>query len=105
VGHETYEQAQGAIEARAVGQVKVRLYPTAVMAYEVLARKGELAAPKRQAIARYLEGFTHYQARQWEQALPAFSEALQLDPIDGPSKFYKERCEVLLAAPPEVIAL
>jgi len=106
VGHETYAQAQGAIEARAVGQVKMRLYhPTAVMAYEVLARKGEVAGPKRQAIARYLEGFTSYQTRQWEQALPAFSEALQLDPTDGPSRFYKERCEALLAAPPEVIAL
>ena len=54
VGHETYEQAQGAIEARAVGQVKVRLYPTAVMAYEVLARQGELAAHTMRAISRYL---------------------------------------------------
>jgi hypothetical protein len=75
------------------------------MAYEVLARKGELAAPKRPAMARYLEGFTSFQARQWEQALPAFTEALQLDPTDGPSRFYKERCETLLATPPEVIAL
>jgi len=41
----------------------------------------------------------------WEQALPAFTEALQLDPADSPSRFYKERCETLLAAPPEVIAL
>ena len=103
VGHETYEQAQGAIEARAVGQVKVRLYPTAVMAYEVLARQGKLAAHTMRAISRYLEGFTYYKARQWEQALPAFAEALQLDPADGPSKFYKERCETLLATPPEVI--
>lgn len=105
VGHDTYAQAQGAIEARVVGQVKVRLYPTAVMAYEVLARKGELATHKTPVLARYMAGFTHYQARQWEQALPAFTEALQFDPTDGPSRFYKERCETLLAAPPEVIPL
>ena len=67
--------------------------------------KGTLASSKMQAVARYLEGLEHYQARRWEQALPAFSEALHLDPSDGPSRFYQERCEALLAAPPEVIAL
>jgi len=75
------------------------------MAYAVLARKGALASPKMQASARYLEGLAHYQARRWEQALPAFTEALHLDPSDGPSRFYQERCEALLAAPPEVIVL
>ena len=71
----------------------------------MLARKGTLASSKMQAVARYLEGLEHYQARRWEQALPAFTEALHLDPSDGPSRFYQERCEALLAAPPEVIAL
>ena len=55
------------------------------------------------SLAKYLEGFAHYQTRRWEQALPAFREALQLDPSDGPSRYYQERCETLLAAPPEMI--
>jgi hypothetical protein len=105
VGRETYEQAQDSIEARPVGQLKPRRHPEPITAYEVLARKGTLASSKIQAIARYLEGLEHFQARRWEQALPAFTEALRLDPSDGPSRFYQERCEALLAAPPEVIAL
>ena len=104
-GHETYEQAQETIEARLVGQLKTRFHHEPILAYEVLARKGALESPKMQASARYLEGLAHYQARRWEQALPAFTEALHLDPSDGPSRFYQERCEVLLAAPPEVIVL
>jgi len=104
-GRETYEQAQETIEARLVGQLKTRFHHEPIMAYEVLARKGALASPKMQASARYLEGLAHYQARRWEQALPAFTEALHLDPSDGPSRFYQERCEALLAAPPEVIVL
>jgi len=75
------------------------------MAYEVLARKGDLESHKVQANVRYLEGFAHYQARRWEQALPAFHEALQLDPSDGPSRYYQARCETLLIAPPEMINL
>ncbi len=60
---------------------------------------------KAQVNARYLEGFAHYQARRWEQALPIFRDALQLDPSNGPSKYYQERCATLLAAPPEMINL
>ena len=105
IGDTTYQQAQEAIEARAVGQFKVPLSPEPLMAYEVLARKGGLEPRKAQANARYLEGFAHYQARRWEQALPAFRAALQLDPSDGPSRFYQERCETLLAAPPEMMNL
>jgi adenylate cyclase len=75
------------------------------MAYEVMARKGELEPRKAQAITHYLEGFAHYQARRWEQALPAFRAALQLDPDDGPSRFYQERCATLLAAPPEMMSM
>jgi RNA polymerase sigma factor (sigma-70 family) len=105
VGGETYEQAQDSIEARLVGQLKPRFHHEPIMAYEVLARKGALESSKMQAVARYLEGLEHYQARRWEQALPAFTEALHLAPGDGPSRFYQERCEALLAAPPEVIVL
>jgi RNA polymerase sigma factor (sigma-70 family) len=105
IGEATYQQAQEAIEARAVGQLTAPGSPEPVMAYEVLARKGGLEPHQAQANARYLEGFAHYQARRWEQALPAFREALQLDPSDGPSRYYQERCETLLAAPPEMIHL
>jgi hypothetical protein len=67
----------------------------------VLARQGALEPRQAQAVAHFLEGFERYQARQWEQALPAFDAALQLDPSDGPSQYYKQRCQTLLASPPE----
>jgi hypothetical protein len=106
VGRETYEQVQDSLEARPVGQLKLRRHPEPITAYEVLARQGTLAASKMHAIARYLEGLEHFQVRRWEQqALSAFTEALRLDPSDGPSRFYQERCEALLAAPPEVSVL
>jgi adenylate cyclase len=105
VGRETYEQAQATLETRPVGHLKTRFHHEPLLAYEVLARKGELEAAKMQAVARYLEGLEHYQGRRWEEALPAFTEALHLDPSDGPSRFYQERCEALLAAPPELIVL
>jgi hypothetical protein len=97
VGQETYKRTQDAIEARLVGHIKVRSSPEPITVYEVLARQGALEPRKAQAVARFLEGFERYQTRQWEQALPAFDAALQLDPSDGPCKYYKQKCETLLA--------
>jgi adenylate cyclase len=105
VGQETYERAQDAVEARLVGHIKRRVYPQPISVYEVLARKGALAPHQAQAVAHFQEGFARYQARQWEQALPAFNEAVQLDPGDGPAKYYQQRCEALLAAPPEWVVV
>jgi RNA polymerase sigma factor (sigma-70 family) len=101
IGQETYARAQDAIEARLLGQVKQRLYPEPITVYEVLARKGALAPHKAQAVECFLEGLEHYHTRRWEQALPAFEAALQHDPSDGPSKYYRQKCETLLASLPE----
>jgi RNA polymerase sigma factor (sigma-70 family) len=105
VGQQTYERAQDATEARLVGRIKIRAYPEPISVYEVLARKGALEPHKAQAVTRFQEGFERYQARQWEQALPAFNEALRLDPSDGPAKYYQQRCETLLASPPEWVVI
>jgi RNA polymerase sigma factor (sigma-70 family) len=105
VGQEAYQRAQDAIEARLVGQIKPRAYPAPLAVYEVLARKGALEPHRAQAVTRFQEGFERYQARQWEQALPAFDAALQLDPTDGPAKYYRQKCETLLATPPEWIVV
>ena len=37
---------------------------------------------------------------EFENALGLFNQALEVDPEDGPSKVYKERCEVYIEDPP-----
>jgi adenylate cyclase len=105
VGQETFRRAQEAIEARLVGHLKIRVYPEPISVYEVLARKGALEPHRAQAVARFQEGFEHYQARQWEQALPAFNEAVRLDHSDGPARYYQQKCETLLTSPPEWVVV
>src|SRR5262249_19301130 len=105
VGPETYERVRGAVEARAVGQIRMEPHPRTIAAYEILSRRGDLAPGKAEAVARYRDGFEHYRGRRWEEALPIFEEALRHDPDDGLSRFYRDRCRSLLETPPEVIAL
>ncbi|MGA1870036.1 MAG: CHASE2 domain-containing protein [bacterium] len=42
--------------------------------------------------ARYYEGLEAFRNRKWEDGLKKFQEALLLNPDDGPSKYYLERC-------------
>jgi adenylate cyclase len=45
-------------------------------------------------------GLAAYRARDWKAAGRAFEGALEIDPTDGPSRIYSERCGLLTAAPP-----
>jgi adenylate cyclase len=48
----------------------------------------------------YAEGLAAYRARQWDQALAAFTAALEAVPGDGPSLAMIARIEALKLAPP-----
>ncbi len=48
----------------------------------------------------YNEGLKLYRERKFEEALGYFKKALEIDPEDGPSKLYVDRCEMLMKNPP-----
>ncbi len=54
-----------------------------------------------QVLEKYNEGLTLYKSRKWDEALAAFKEALKIDPDDGPSKLYLERCKLYKKTPPD----
>ncbi len=49
----------------------------------------------------YTAGLALYKSRKWKEAIARFKEALKVDPHDGPSQLYLERCEQYLEHPPE----
>lgn len=55
---------------------------------------------KRAVLAAFAEGRKLYKLMDFEGAREFFSEALKLDPEDGPSKVYAERCGHYLQNPP-----
>ena len=57
---------------------------------------------KRKVLDLFAEGRKFYKLMQFEEALKKFTEALTIDPIDGPSKVYAERCgHYIEERPPE----
>jgi tetratricopeptide (TPR) repeat protein len=55
---------------------------------------------KRNVLEKFSEGRRYYKMMDFSRALRAFEEALALDPEDGPSIVYVERCKFYLENPP-----
>lgn len=55
---------------------------------------------QKQVLDLYNEALGLYKNREWKEAKAKFKEALKIDPEDGPSKLYVERCNLYLKNPP-----
>ena len=55
---------------------------------------------KKQLLQYFAEGRKSYKLMDFETAKYSFIEALKIDPEDGPSKIYLERCELYIESPP-----
>jgi RNA polymerase sigma factor (sigma-70 family) len=99
-GH-TWAVVRHAVEGRELDLIALRGYGKPVGIYEVMARKGELDEGKARMVELFARGIESYKERDWSGALDGFDQALQLDPDDGPSYLYKERCQRFLTDPPE----
>ena len=59
-----------------------------------------ISEEKKQVIAFFDQGRTAYKFMKFEEALQSFKQALQIDPNDGPSLVYLDRCKHYLENPP-----
>ncbi|MBI4553095.1 MAG: CHASE2 domain-containing protein [Candidatus Latescibacteria bacterium] len=99
VSENTYKMAQDVVEARELDLLRVVGKVEPVTIYEILSRKGALAPDKAAIVQLYNEGLQLYRAQQWDESLEKLFAALKLDPNDGPSKLYIDRCERFKAEP------
>ena len=104
VNDHIYEQVKDQVEARQLDVIQVMGKEEPVKAYEVLARKGGLSAEKQQTLYFYNQGFAAYHAFEFVEALRLFEQALEIDPQDGPSQLYADRCgEFAIEAPTDLV--
>ncbi len=97
----TLERCNGSVQARELDLLRVKGKNLPVRVYEVYAKANDTVDPQfAEAIEHYTRGLTRYHERQFQEAMGEFTAALKLQPDDGPSKTYLERCRIYADAPP-----
>ncbi len=59
-----------------------------------------LTEQKKRAVDFFNKGRNLYKLMKFSEALDVFTQALKVDPTDGPSMVYQERCQLYLDEPP-----
>jgi adenylate cyclase len=89
------------IVTRELDIIRVKGKTEGVKIHEVLARAGEgLGDVRSRVVETYLLGLDAYKNRKWAEGIERFRETLAIDPSDGPSALYLQRCEEFLEHPP-----
>ena len=102
ISESTLDLVSDKVHARKLDVVRVKGKTQPVAIYELIGRKGKpLDSKLERVIEAYSEGLNAYNRRHWETAIHHFIAALQIDPNDGPSKVYLERCRTLRDNPPK----
>ncbi|MBU0936604.1 MAG: tetratricopeptide repeat protein [Spirochaetes bacterium] len=60
-----------------------------------------ISEEKKQVLDLYAEGRKLYKLMKFSEAVERFAKALEIDPKDGPSKVYFDRCKLYAANPPD----
>ena len=92
--------AGDAVVARELDLVRVKGKRLPVRLFEILGPSEE-RADWAQVMDRFATGIAAYRQRQWNDALVAFRQVLEMRPDDGPAELYRQRCRDMQAHPPD----
>jgi class 3 adenylate cyclase/CHASE2 domain-containing sensor protein len=100
ISESTYAQVRDHVEVRELDLLRVKGKNEPIRVYELMAANGGLDDKRTKIRDAYVEGLELYRAQDFEAAIKAFKAALALDPDDGPSKVYVQRCRDYINDPP-----
>lgn len=100
ISESTYLEAKDHIDVRELDTIRVIGKSEAVKVYNLIERKGQTTGLMADLVAQYDKAHALYKARDFAGAKEAFKVALAIDPTDGPSATYVDRCELYISSPP-----
>ncbi|HMR01492.1 MAG TPA: adenylate/guanylate cyclase domain-containing protein, partial [Candidatus Gracilibacteria bacterium] len=101
MSEETLKRVQKEVISRELDLIRVVGKQQPVRVYELLGLAGAVDRNAEILLTLYNDGIRLYSERKFNEALTKFEEILKSFPEDGPSKLYKQRCEVLKDFPPK----
>ena len=101
-GESTVLKLKGTYRMRDIDLVVVKGKTLPVKVFELLDYHTPESFPNLLDVTEYFnDGVRAYRAAEWDKAIGRFDKCLSLNPGDGLSKTYLDRCQVLKTTPPE----
>jgi class 3 adenylate cyclase len=100
IGEETNRLVAGSVETREIDSVICIGKTEAQRIFELLGRKGEVAAERLELRDAFVEALVAYRRGAWEDARTGFERSLAISPGDAPSKVFLNRIADLCATTP-----
>jgi adenylate cyclase len=72
-----------------------------VAAYELMCRMEESTDLQKSLCSAFSKALDAFERKSWNEAISSLNACLKLNPDDGPSLFYHDRCKKLIGNPPE----
>ena len=95
----TYAAVKDTLLCRELDSVRVKGKKLPVKIYELIGDNKD-AALHEDFLRRFEAGLERYKQAQWDEAIAAFKQVLEIRPGDPPSELYIRRCEDLKENPP-----
>ena len=96
----TFQKACSRVVGREIDAIHVVGKHDPVVVYQLLDFPENVDENLLQTLQFYADGLRHYRQSNWEKAITAFGDALNITPEDGPSLVMAERCRQYRASPP-----
>lgn len=100
ISGETRDAASHAIVTRELELLAVYGKEKPVAVFELVGLAGEDLGAKAELIQQFERGIRAYRGRDFELATQYFQAAREIDPTDGPTLLYLERCRDYMVNPP-----
>jgi adenylate cyclase len=100
ISESTYAEVRTLVEVRELDLLRVKGKQEPIRVYELMGAAGALPPEKDRVRSVYQEGLALYRDMDFTGAEQAFVRALEMDPGDGPSLTYVERCRAYREQPP-----
>jgi adenylate cyclase len=99
VSAEVLDQLDGFL-TRELGKFLLKGKGKPVLLHELMCFREESTEEQRRTIAAFSEALRAFKRKFWEEGRAKFDKCLELNPKDGPSRFYLELCETFKESPP-----
>jgi class 3 adenylate cyclase len=96
----TIQETKGKLLTRRLDRIRVVGINEVVRIHEILELKADASDALFEQIYLFHKALDLFEARNWKDAETAFDQVLKLNPNDGPSKHFLERCRQYLEFPP-----